>query len=262
MQVVYIHVFHRNIGMIMRQLNIVITGANSGIGLETTKKYLSLGHHVFAISRNVDALKVLHEEYPETLHVHRCDVSKMQELNAVYSAMSSKNIKIDILIANAGVALAEELLDVTESSFDNSFDINVKGLFFTVQKSLPLLSVAASIVLIGSIQSKRGNGSWAVYGATKAAVRSLTRSFAEELGKKGIRVNCLSPGVTETPILEKFGFERSALQAIVKQVEATTPLGRLATAKEIANSIYFICSDEASFITGADLQVDGGLAQI
>ncbi|WP_339723588.1 SDR family oxidoreductase [uncultured Paraglaciecola sp.] len=246
----------------MRQLNIVITGANSGIGLETTKKYLSLGHNVFAISRNVGVLNTLHGEYSDTLHVHQCDVTKLHELNAVYDEMSCLNTKIDILIANAGVALAEDLLTVTEESFDNSFNINVKGLFFTVQKSIPLLSITASIVLIGSIQSKRGNGSWAVYGATKAAVRSLTRAFAEELGKKGIRVNCVSPGVTETPILEKFGFEKNALQAIVKQVEATTPLGRLATPMEIANSIYFICSDEASFITGADLQVDGGLAQI
>tara|TARA_R110001583_G_C5557429_1_gene400888 strand:+ start:17 stop:766 length:750 start_codon:yes stop_codon:yes gene_type:complete len=240
----------------------VITGANSGIGLETTKKYLSLGHHVYAISRNVDVLINLNAEYSESLHVHRCDVSKVHELETFYSALSSRDIKIDILIANAGIAVTEELTNVTEKSFEASFDINVKGLFFTVQKSLPLLGDGASIALIGSIQSNRGSGPWAIYGATKAAVRSLTRSFSQELGSKGIRVNCLSPGVTETPILEKFGYEDDVLKDVISHVKANTPLGRLATSKEIANSICFICSDEASFINGVDLQVDGGLAQI
>jgi NAD(P)-dependent dehydrogenase (short-subunit alcohol dehydrogenase family) len=131
-----------------------------------------------------------------------------------------------------------------------------------VQKSIALLKDGASVALIGSIQANRGNGSWAVYGATKAAVRSLARSFSQEFGSKGIRVNCLSPGVTATPILEKFGYDDNVLQDVIGQVKTLTPLGRLATPQEIANAIYFICSDEASFIHGADLQVDGGLAQI
>lgn len=246
----------------MKKLNVVITGANSGIGLETTIKYLSLGHHVFAVSRNVNVLTNLSNEYPESLYIHRFDVSKKAQLETLYKEMRNQNIKIDILVANAGIAITEQLKDVTEESFDNSFDINVKGLFFTVQKAIPLLNNGASIALIGSIQSTRGNGAWAVYGATKAAVRSLARSFAQELGSKGIRVNCLSPGVTETPILEKFGYDTDVLKDVINQVCESTPLGRLAKPKEIANSIYFICSNEASFINGADLQVDGGLAQI
>jgi NAD(P)-dependent dehydrogenase (short-subunit alcohol dehydrogenase family) len=246
----------------MKKLNVVITGANSGIGLETTMKYLSLGHHVFAISRNVNVLTNLCSEYPESLHVHRCDVSKNAHLEIFYKEMLNQNIKIDVLVANAGIATTEQLKVVTEESFEDSFNINVKGLFFTVQKAIPLLNNGASIALIGSIQSTRGNGAWAVYGATKAAVRSLARSFSQELGLKGIRVNCLSPGVTETPILEKFGYDTDVLKDVIKQVCDSTPLGRLAKPKEIANSIYFICSDEASFINGADLQVDGGLAQI
>lgn len=246
----------------MNQLNVLITGANSGIGLETTKKYLSLGHRVFAVSRSADVLESLLTEYPDALHIYRCDISDVCKLSNVYNAVASIKLKIDILVANAGVALPEEFANVTEESFDNSFNINVKGIFFTVQLAIPVLSATAAIVLIGSIQANRGNGSWAVYGATKAAVRSLTRSFAEEFGKKGIRVNCLSPGVTATPILQKFGYEKSALEEVVKHVELSTPLGRLGTPEEIANAIHFICSQDASFITGADIQVDGGLAQI
>lgn len=246
----------------MQQLNVVITGANSGIGLQTTKKYLSLGHQVLAVSRNTEQLEQLQAKYPSNLHIYKCDVSHIKSLAKVYKAIISTHSTIDILIANAGIAKAQELASVTEQSFDEHFNINVKGLFFTVQSAIPHLSKNAAVLLIGSIQSKRGSGSWAVYGATKASVRSLTRSFAEALGKQGVRVNCISPGVTDTPILQKFGFDKSSLQEIVKQVELSTPLGRLGTPQEIADCIYFVCSQQASFMTGADIQVDGGLAQI
>ncbi len=158
--------------------------------------------------------------------------------------------------------MPECISDVTEDSLNKSIDINFKGVFFTVQKSLIHLNKNASIILMSSIQAQRGAGIWSVYGATKAAVRSLVRSFAQELGASGIRVNTLSPGVTNTPILKKFGFDDSDLNDILEQVSSNTPLGRIATPLEIAKSALFLASDNASFITGADLQVDGGLAQI
>lgn len=243
----------------MKQLHIVITGANSGIGLTTTKKYLHLGHHVYALSRSINELNTLYEKFPKTLHIVEGDVSCIKTVESFYQSISNK---IDILVVNAGIAIAQPLIEVTEESFDNTFNINVKGAFFTVQKSLPLLNNKASVVLIGSIQANKGAGVWATYGATKAAIRSLTRSFAEELSSKGIRVNCLSPGVTKTPIFEKFGLEKNVLNNIIEQVESSTPLGRLGEPEEIANAIYFLCSDQASFITGVDLQVDGGLIQL
>ncbi len=169
---------------------------------------------------------------------------------------------IDTVIANAGIALPESINNVTEETFDKSINTNFKGVFFTVQKSLTYLNKNASIILMSSIQAQRGAGIWSVYGATKAAVRSLVRSFAQELGPSGIRVNALSPGVTDTPILEKFGFEDYDLKNILEQVSNNTPLGRIASPLEIAKSALFLASDDASFITGADLQVDGGLAQI
>ncbi|WP_340681000.1 SDR family oxidoreductase [Paraglaciecola sp.] len=246
----------------MNQLNVVITGANSGIGLATAKRYLAEGHRVFAMSRNIDVLESLKLTFATQLQIVKCDVSKLKDLEEFYQSMLSQNQKIDILVASAGIANAESLNSVTEASFDKTFDINVKGLFFTVQKAIPVLKNTSAVVLVGSIQAFKGAGTWAVYGASKAAVRSLVRSFAAELGPVGIRVNCISPGVTKTPIFEKFGFEKHKLDSILAHVSATTPLGRLGSPEEIANAIHFLCSKEASFIHGADLQVDGGLAQI
>jgi NAD(P)-dependent dehydrogenase (short-subunit alcohol dehydrogenase family) len=242
--------------------NIVITGANSGIGLATSIKYLEQGHHVYAISRNVEILASLLIHFPDTLHIFKCDISDANSLDNFYSSMVNSNQSIDVLIANAGIAKAEPLINVTVDSFDATFNINVKGLFFTVQKAISLLTDNSSIVLVGSIQANKGAGTWAIYGASKAAVRSLTRSFAEELGDRGIRVNCISPGVTQTPIFSKFGFDKDTLDTILKTVSSATPLNRLGTPEEIADAIQFLCSESASFISGADLQVDGGLAQI
>jgi NAD(P)-dependent dehydrogenase (short-subunit alcohol dehydrogenase family) len=165
------------------------------------------------------------------------------------------------VVANAGIAKPQNIEEVTESSFDETMNINVKGVFFTVQKALPYLKNNASMVLVSSIQAQKGAGIWSVYGASKASIRSLTRSFAQELGAKGIRVNTISPGVTETPIFEKFGFGDS-LPSILDSVKSSTPLGRIGEPDEIAKAIYFLASESASFITGSDLQVDGGLAQI
>lgn len=242
--------------------HIAITGGNSGIGFAIAEQYLREGHRVSILSRHYQNPNDLYNKYPNHYLGIEGDVTSVKDIENYYQCCKAKFGKIDIVIANAGVAKAEAISDVTEKSFQDTFEVNVKGVFFTVQKSLPHLNSCAAITLVSSIQSNRGAGIWAAYGASKAAVRSLTRSFAAELGSQKIRVNCVSPGVTETPIFQKFGFAKQDLDNILGQVKAVTPLMRLGSPEEIAKAVVFINSPDASFITGADLQVDGGLAQI
>jgi NAD(P)-dependent dehydrogenase (short-subunit alcohol dehydrogenase family) len=242
--------------------HIAITGGNSGIGFAIAKHYLQQGHRVSILSRHLDEPNPPQIEYPDNYFGFEGSVASVKDIESFYRNSTTKFGNLDVIVANAGVAIAESINEVTEESFQKTFDVNVKGVFFTVQKSLPHLNRNAAITLISSIQSNRGAGVWAAYGATKAAVRSLTRSFASELGKQNIRVNCVSPGVTDTPILHKFGFDNATLGNILDQVKGATPLERLGEPEEIARAVVFINSPDASFITGADLQVDGGLAQI
>ncbi|WP_133468666.1 SDR family NAD(P)-dependent oxidoreductase [Paraglaciecola marina] len=241
---------------------VAVTGANSGIGLDIVKAYLAAGHKVAAFSRSIEQCEALAQQYPKSLMCKQGVVENSQDLESFYQQISDTWQGLDILVANAGIAHAEAISEVTEESFENTLNINVKGVFFTVQKALPVLNKKASITLISSIQANRGAGVWAAYGASKAAVRSLARSFAAELGPKGIRVNCLSPGVTQTPIFDKFGIDREVLDQSLIQISDSTPLKRLGTVDDITNAIMYLNSNNASFITGADLQVDGGLAQI
>jgi len=246
----------------MKKRVIAITGGNSGIGLAISELFLAHGYKVAAFGQSIESLERLKEKSPSDIFICSGDISSVRDVENFYTECTKLWGGIDIVIANAGIALPESINDVTEETFDHSVNVNFKGVFFTVQKSLSHLNKNACIILMSSIQAQRGAGIWSVYGATKAAVRSLVRSFAQELGPSGIRVNALSPGVTETPILEKFGFEACELKNIVEQVSSNTPLGRIAKPTEIAKSALFLASSDASFITGADLQVDGGLAQI
>lgn len=241
---------------------VAITGGSSGIGLAIAQLFLENGYKVAVFSRSLVRLQAFQQKSPDHVFIYAGDVSNSSALADFYQQCSLTFGKIDTVIANAGIAIPENVEEVTEASFSQSVDVNFKGVFFTVQKSLAYLNTKASIVLISSIQAQKGAGIWSVYGATKSAVRSLTRSFAQALGPKGIRVNTLSPGVTDTPILDKFGFEDEHLANVLEQVSTNTPLARIASPDEIAKSALFLASDDASFITGADLQVDGGLAQI
>lgn len=241
---------------------VAVTGANSGIGLDIVKAYLAAGHNVAAFSRSVEQCEALAQQYPQSLICKQGLVENAQDLESFYQQISDTWQGLDIVIANAGIAHAEAIAEVTEQSFENTLNINVKGVFFTVQKALPVLNKKASITLISSIQANRGAGVWAAYGASKAAVRSLARSFAAELSAQGVRVNCLSPGVTQTPIFDKFGIDRGVLDESLVQIKDATPLKRLGEVADITNAVMYLNSEKASFITGADLQVDGGLAQI
>ncbi|MBY4678973.1 SDR family NAD(P)-dependent oxidoreductase [Marinobacterium arenosum] len=241
---------------------VAITGGNSGIGLAISERFLQENYKVAIFARSVERMQSLKNRSPDNVLIFSGDVGSTRDLENFYQQCSERWGGVDVVVANAGVALPESILDVSEESFDNSVNVNLKGVFFTVQKSLAVLNERASIILVSSIQAQRGAGIWSVYGATKAAVRSLARSFAEELGGRGVRVNAISPGVTETPILNKFGFAEETLANILDKVAANTPLGRIGRPREIAEAVLFLASDSASFITGADLQVDGGLAQV
>nr|WP_253806365.1 SDR family oxidoreductase [Hydrogenovibrio sp. JE_KL2] len=241
---------------------LAITGGYSGIGLATTSLFIERGYKVAVMGRSEQGLDSLKEKYGDQVLIFQGDVTKLADIEMFYQFCIEKWGRLDVVVANAGIAEAQNVEAVTEASFDKSFNVNVKGVFFTVQKAIPFLKIGASIILISSIQAQKGAGVWSVYGATKAAVRSLGRSFAEQLSPQGIRVNVLSPGVTQTPIFDKFGFEEGVLSNILQQVTAATPLRRIGSPNEIANAILFLASDEASFVSGADFQVDGGLAQI
>ncbi|MBU3003545.1 SDR family oxidoreductase [Paraglaciecola arctica] len=242
--------------------HIAITGGNTGIGFAIAENYLQHGHRVSILSRQFQTPNPLQQRYSKNYLSVEGSVACVRDIEKFYRDSTRRFGKLDVIVANAGVAVAEPIIEVTEESFQNTFDINVKGVFFTVQKSLPYLNSNAAITLISSVQSNRGAGVWAAYGATKAAVRSLTRSFAAQLGNQNIRVNCISPGVTDTPILQKFGFDNTTLANILARVKKETPLERLGKPEEIARAVVYINSDDASFITGADLHVDGGLTQI
>lgn len=246
----------------MKHKTVAITGGNSGIGLAISQLFLNNGYKVAIFAQSSERMEAFKQQSPNNIFIYSGDVSDLSALTDFYQQCTELWGEIDTVIANAGIAIQENIADVTEDSFNKSINVNLKGVFFTVQKSLPYLKDKAAIILISSIQAQKGAGIWATYGATKAAVRSLARSFAQALGPRGIRVNALSPGVTETPILEKFGFAQPDLTTILQQVSANTPLGRIGKADEIAQSALFLASDAASFITGSDLQVDGGLAQI
>lgn len=245
----------------MKKRIVAITGGNSGIGLATTNLFLQKGYKVAILAQSQDSLNEIKAKDPDNIFIFSGDVACLNDLDDFFKECSEQWGSIDSVIANAGIAKPLNIEEVTESSFDETMNVNVKGVFFTVQKSLPYLSDKASMVLVSSIQAQKGAGIWSVYGASKASVRSLARSFAHDLGAKGIRVNTISPGVTETPIFDKFGFGDN-LASILESVKLSTPLGRIGEPKEIAKAIYFLASESASFITGSDLQVDGGLAQI
>ena len=240
----------------------LVTGANSGIGLATAKRFVAEGAYVFITGRREAELAAAVRETGSNVAAVQGDVSNLADLDRVYATIRSEKGRLDILFANAGVARYAALGEVTEDFFDEIFDINVKGLLFTVQKALPLMPDGASIILNASIVASKGLPANSVYSATKAAVRSFARTWTTDLKQRRIRVNAVSPGSTDTP-----GFDNLLASAPIggerrKMIEGTVPLGRLGTADEIAKAVVFLASDDASYVTGAELFVDGGFAQV
>jgi len=240
----------------------VITGGNSGMGLATAQRFVAEGAHVFITGRRQAELDAAVKLVGKNVTGVQGDVSNLADLDRLYARVKEKAGHIDILFANAGVGGLAPLGSITEEQFDKTFNINVKGLLFTVQKALPLFRDGGSIILNASIASIKGMEALSVYSATKAAVRSFARSWTVDLKSRKIRVNTLSPGPIDTPILEGLASSAAELEQIKAHLIAGVPMGRMGHSDEIAKAALFLASDDSSFITGIELFVDGGMAQI
>jgi NAD(P)-dependent dehydrogenase (short-subunit alcohol dehydrogenase family) len=240
----------------------VITGGSSGIGLATARRFASEGAYVYITGRRQSELDAAVRQIGKNVTAVQGDVSNLADLDRLYATVKQQHGRIDIVFANAGIGKVTALGDISEAHFDNTFNINVKGLLFTVQKALPLLQDGGSIILTASINSIKATPDLSVYSATKAAIRSFARSWTLDLQARKIRVNAVSPGSTDTPGIGHFGQTEEQRKQIVTSAVSTIPLGRLGDPDEIAKAVVFLASDDSSFITGIELFVDGGQAQI
>jgi NAD(P)-dependent dehydrogenase (short-subunit alcohol dehydrogenase family) len=240
---------------------VAITGGNSGIGLATAKLFHAEGAKVAISGRDQKTLDEAAKAIGGDTLAVKADVSKLDEIDKFFSQVAKKFGKIDALFANAGIAKFAPVADSNEQLFDETFDTNVKGLYFTLQKSLNHLNDNAGIVLNSSVVNSKGTATGSVYAATKAAVRSLARTFASELVDRGIRVNVVSPGPIATPIFGRTGLPQAAVDEFIAGVKSAVPMKRLGTPEEVGNAVLFLASPEASYITGVDLNVDGGMGQ-
>jgi len=240
----------------------VITGGNSGIGLATAKRFVAEGAYVFITGRRQSELDAAVMQIGKNVTGVQGDVSNLADLDRLYATVKQQKGRIDILFANAGGGEFAPLGQITEAHFDKTFNINVKGLVFTVQKALPLMLDGGSIILNASIASLKGMPAFSVYSATKAAVRSFARSWTVDLKDRKIRVNALSPGPIETPAMNGLAQTEGKLKEFKSGLVAAVPLGRLGDPDEIAKAAVFLASDDSSYVTGIELFVDGGMAQI
>jgi NAD(P)-dependent dehydrogenase (short-subunit alcohol dehydrogenase family) len=242
---------------------VVVTGGSSGIGLATAKRFVDEGAHVVITGRRETELKDAAASIARNVTTVVGDVSRLEDLDRLYAHVKETHGHIDILFANAGAGTIAPLAMATEAHFDQTFDVNVKGLFFTVQKALPLLKVGGSIILTSSVSNIMGLAGFSAYAASKAAVRSFARSWTLELNDRNIRVNVISPGPVDTPALATTtGLTPEQAEQAAAQFASQVPMGRRGEPHEIAAVVLFLASDESSFVTGVDLAVDGGLAQV
>ncbi|KVD13783.1 oxidoreductase [Burkholderia ubonensis] len=244
----------------------LVTGATSGIGLATAQRFAAEGAHVYLTGRRqaeLDAaVKGIREAGGNATGV-RSDSTKLGELDALYAQIKEEQGRLDVLFVNAGGGSMLPLGSITEAHYDDTFDRNVKGVLFTVQKALPLLAEGASVILTGSTAGSAGTAAFSVYSASKAAVRAFARSWILDLRERRIRVNTISPGATRTPgLLDLAGDDAAQRQGLADYLAAQIPMGRLGEPGEIASAALFLASDDASFVNGIELFVDGGQQQI
>jgi NAD(P)-dependent dehydrogenase (short-subunit alcohol dehydrogenase family) len=241
----------------------VITGGNSGIGLATAQRFVAEGAYVFITGRRQSELDAAVKQIGKSVNAVQGDVSNLADLDRLYATIKQQKGHIDILFANAGIGEFAPLGAITEEHFDKTFDVNVKGLLFTVQKALPLLKDGSSVILNASIVSSTGSPAFSVYSASKAAVRSFARTFTTDLKDRKIRVNAVSPGVIPSPgYRNSGGMTEEQIKQYVDSVVGKIPLGRTGTLDEVAKVVSFLASDESSYVTGIELFVDGGMTQI
>jgi hypothetical protein len=240
----------------------VITGGTTGIGLATARRFAAEGAHVFLTGRRQAELDAAVKELGPRVTGVRSDVSQLADLDRLYEQVRREHDHIDILFANAGGGELAALGTLSEEHFDKTFDINVKGTVFTVQKALPLLRDGGSIILTGSTAGTVGTPAFSIYSATKAALRSFARNWMLDLKDRHIRVNTLSPGPIRTPGLKGLAKTEGETQALFDNLAASVPMGRLGEPDEVARAVVFLASDDSSFVNGIELFVDGGAAQI
>ncbi|HTV31271.1 MAG TPA: SDR family oxidoreductase [Xanthobacteraceae bacterium] len=240
----------------------VITGGSSGIGLATAKTFVAEGAHVFITGRRESELAKAKAEIGRNVTAVRGDIANLADLDRLYDAVKKEKGALDIIIASAGFVERVSLAASTPEHFDKTFNINARGTFFTVQKALPLLRKGGAIVLISSGLHLKGLPEHGTYAATKAAVRSFARTWATELKDKGIRVNTLSPGATDTPIIAGQFKTKEEAEGAKQFFASITPLGRIGRPEEMARAILFLASDDSSYSTGIDLVADGGITQV
>ncbi|MFY9584158.1 MAG: glucose 1-dehydrogenase [Candidatus Acidiferrales bacterium] len=240
----------------------VVTGGNSGIGLATAKRLHDEGARVAISGRSQKTLDEAVKILGKDVLAVQADVAKPADLDGLYRAVAEKFGKIDVLFVNAGVAKFASLAETSERIYDEQFDINIKGAYFTIQKALPLLNDGASIILNTSVAASKGTAGASAYSATKAALRSLARTAAAELVELGIRVNTVAPGPIETPIFGRTGLPKEAIEEFAKDVLSKVPMKRFGQPEEVAGAVAFLASSDASYITGVEINVDGGMGQI
>jgi len=240
----------------------VITGGSSGIGLATAKRFVEEGAQVVITGRREKELKEAAALIGRNVTTVAGDISRLEDLDRLYAVVKEKHGHIDVLFANAGWGEIAPLETATEAHFDKTFDLNAKGTFFTVQKALPLFKGGGSIILTSSVANVRGDAAFTAYAGSKAAVRCFARGWTEELKGRKIRVNSMSPGPIETPALENAGLTAEQVEQAAAGFASQVPLGRRGKPEEVAAAVVFLASDESSYITGIDLAVDGGMAQV
>ena len=234
----------------------VITGGTEGIGLATAKLFVKEGAYIFITGRRQKELDDAVKAIGTNVSGVQGDISKLADLDRLYETIAKVKGRLDIVFANAGVAEFVAFDSVTEEHFDKLFDINVKGTLFTVQKALPLLNDGGSIILNGSVASVKGTAGFGVYAATKAAVRSFVRTWTTDLKDRRIRSNVVSPGPINTPLASRQSAD------VIARIASTIPMGRMGKPEEVAKAVLFLASDDSSFVTGIELFVDGGRAQV
>ncbi|AZI87084.1 SDR family oxidoreductase [Kosakonia sp. CCTCC M2018092] len=240
----------------------LITGGSTGIGLASAIRFAAEGARVYIAGRRQAEIDKAIAKIGHGATGIRCDVSRLEDLDHLYAQIKSEAGQLDILFANAGLGTFAPLGEISEADFDHMFGVNVKGTLFTVQKALPLMGAGGSIILTGSTTGSMGTPAFSIYSATKAAIRNFARSWALDMKGTGIRINVLSPGGTETPGLHDLFGASGQSEELLASLAAQTPLGRIGRPEETAAVALFLASDESSFMTGSEVFVDGGMAQV